>query len=311
MIHHLKQLPLTLAVALSAQACMSTAAHAMDVLPGAPTVITYPPTPFTPNGNTVQYGPGYAVSRQSTFSLSADELGSLDTAKVIVSDPGNPRIAKDLDGYYVDATFTSTSTKNLVKLDDTTGKVLGLNIIDHDVTFTAMPLKSVSSGGTLTIHDLSVSLTDHTVYASLDGGNGAGSQGKVAMFTYDPSSLIVTHGEASPLPCYPSGFICDDLSPTPPGTQQFDIRLNDAQLYFTQQGRDVFAQSLGFLTLGRVSLPTMSPFGTASLSATVYAVPDYFSPASVPEPGSMALMGLGLIGVISLSRSSRSSGRSA
>jgi hypothetical protein len=133
----LKHLTWAMALAMSTQAVMVASAHAEDMLPGDPLTVTYPPTPFSPNGSSFTYGPGYAVSRQSTLSLSSDALAMLDTARITVSSPGTAHIALDPDGYYMDATFTTGSTKNLVKLDDATHAVLGVNATGGDIVFTA------------------------------------------------------------------------------------------------------------------------------------------------------------------------------
>lgn len=128
---------------------------------------------------------------------------------------------------------------------------------------TAPVLRSVSRGGFLGVSNLNVDLTTKRVYADISGGNGVGNL--TNFYLWD---------------------IADITGPTQatgPGT--FVTTLSG--LSITQEGFNVFSQSLGLLTLGVGALQTVDNFGTITSTITV----------AVPEPSTYALMGIGLVTV--------------
>ncbi|WP_201748203.1 PEP-CTERM sorting domain-containing protein [Aquabacterium fontiphilum] len=163
------------------------------------------------------------------------------------------------DGYYTGV--SATAGINALTVDG------DLNVLSAATSGgllqTAPVLRSVSRGGFLGVSNLNVDLTTKRVYADISGGNGVGNL--TNFYLWD---------------------IADITGPTQvtgPGT--FVTTLSG--LSITQEGFNVFSQSLGLLTLGVGALQTVDNFGTITSTITV----------AVPEPSTYALMGIGLVTV--------------
>ena len=117
---------------------------------------------------------GLSFSGNGALSFSADLLGALDTGKVAVAGYGAAKatVTKDADGYYLEASAAAPITA--LTIDSTTRTVLAA-ATTGGATQTAPVLKSVSSGGSLTVTDLNVDIANKKVYATLIGGNGVGT----------------------------------------------------------------------------------------------------------------------------------------
>lgn len=200
------------------------------------------------------------LNGSATLTLSDDILGAMDTGKIAVVPFGTvvkPDIVKEGDSFLrvaatapiVSLTYDSVSRQALV-----VGSQGGL-------TMTANPLKSVSTGGSLTVTDLSADLSTKTIFATITGGNGVNTIEHFALWnfaTLEGATALPLEGEAI--------------------TQLKGLRL-------TTDGLSTFTKSLGLISTGAAALRGVEDFG--SIRATI----------SVPEPSSYALMGLGLVGL--------------
>ena len=207
------------------------------------------------------YG-GIQLEGVGSLNFSADFLSALDTYKASVAGYGAavPAITKDTDGYYTQVSVTAPITS--LTIESTSGVVLAATTAGG-ATQTAPFLKSVSSGGSLTVTDLNVDFANKVVYATLIGGNGVGTLTNLALWNI--------------------GAITGTTSVTGPGTF-FNATVSG--LTITSNGFNEFAQSLGLQSLGKAALSGVTDFGTITIAP------------GIPEPSSYALMGLGLVSVV-------------
>lgn len=215
-------------------------------------------------------GPGgLTLSPQAGIQLSysADVVSGMDTLKMVIQGSGASSVAaaKDMDGYYTGIAVSAPITS--ATFDDTTGALLGLTSTGG-ATYVSSPLKTVSSGGSVTIADLSVDLARHEIYSDVVGANGVGSITHLSLMNF--ADAKVSGGFQ---PCPLNGFC------VMPG-------LSLSGLSWTLQGYTTFARALGLQTSGKASFQITQDLGT--LSAVTL---------TLPEPSSYALMGLGLAGI--------------
>ncbi|RTL30103.1 MAG: PEP-CTERM sorting domain-containing protein [Burkholderiales bacterium] len=206
---------------------------------------------------------GLSFSGSGSLSFSADLMGALDTGKVTVANYGSATttVLKDSDGFYSQVSASAPITA--LTIDTSSYAVLGA-ATTGGATQTAPVLKSVSSGGSLTVTDLNVDLANKKVYATIIGGNGVGTLNNFYLWDI--------------------GSITGATSVTGAGT--FTTTLSG--LSITSAGFNTFVQSLGLLNLGKSALSGVTDFG--SITSTIVAK----NVAAVPEPSTYALMGLGL-----------------
>lgn len=217
---------------------------------------------------------GLSFSGSGTLSFSADLLGALDTGKVSVANYGSATttISKDSDGFYNSVAAAAPITA--LTIDSSTMAVMGA-ATSGGATQTAPVLKSVSTGGSLTVTDLNVDLINKKVYATLIGGNGVGTLTNFYLWDI--------------------GSITGATSVTGAGT--FTTTLKG--LSITADGLSKFGQSLGLLKLGKDALAGVTDFGV--ITSTIVATPASVG-STVPEPSTYALMGLGLVGMSLVAR---------
>ena len=211
---------------------------------------------------------GLSFSGSGALSFSADLLGALDTGKVTVANYGNATtsVLKDTDGYYSSVTASAPITALTI---DTTNYAVLSAATSGGATQTAPVLKSVSSGGSLTVTDLNVDLASKKVYATLIGGNGVGTLTNFYLWDI--------------------GSITGATSVT--GAGSFTTTMTG--LSITTDGFNKFTQALGLLTLGKSALSGVTDFGSITSTIVAKVAPV----TAVPEPSTYALMGLGLIGL--------------
>lgn len=218
---------------------------------------------------------GLQLTGVDTLSFSTDLLGALDTGKVVLSPVNGATgvVEKDVDGFYTRADITAKLKS--FDLNDSTNRIL--NAYSVGGSNQSQPaLKSVSSGGFVTIGDLWVDRTAKVVHGTLTGGNGVGTI----------NDLIIWN----------IANIQGDVAITAPGTYTTTY----TGLSATTGAFDAISKSLGLLTLGKSALAGVSDFGTITSTLTVTAV----TPA-VPEPATYAMMGLGMIGMAIVARRRR------
>lgn len=215
-----------------------------------------------PTGTGLYYGLTFIGS--GTLTFSAELTSALDAGKVSVSPFGAAvgTILKDSDGLYSQVSVSAPLTS--LTIDTSTNRVVGATTAGG-LTQVVPVLKSVSSGGSLTVTDLNVDLANKRVYATLIGGNGVGTLTNFYLWDI--------------------GSITGSTAISGPGT--FSTTLSG--LSITAGGFNKFSQSLGLLSLGKSALSGVTDFGTiTSVIGT---------PPLIPEPSTYALMGLGLMGV--------------
>lgn len=154
-------------------------------------------------------------------------------------------------------------------------------------------LNGLSTFGSLTVSNVYADLATGTVYGNVEGANGVGSKSSVALWQADG---IIGSSTTFEKPA------CQISEPCQTG----DSIVTHAELQnltLTSEGVDIFARSLGMPTFGVAPLSS-TIFGTLAVNA-VFTVPAGYAltPAgAVPEPGTWALMGLGLIGLFGATR---------
>jgi len=215
---------------------------------------------------------GATFQGSGTLTFSADLLGALDTGKISAANYGavTSVITKDSDGYYTN--ISASAPMQTLTLDDTSLQVLGVGT-KGGLTLTAPVLKSVSSGGSLTVTDITADLTTKTIYATIIGANGVGTITNFALWNF--STLVG-----------PTQY-------TGPGTYTDDI----SGLSLTTDGFNKFSTALGLLSLGKAAMTSITDYGTIHSVITTTLVLDGGTTPTVPEPTTYALMGLGLVGI--------------
>lgn len=203
---------------------------------------------------------GLTFTGSGSLSFSADLLGALDTGKVGVAQYGAAvaTVSKDTDGFYTEISAAAPITG--LTIDNVSNAVLRA-ATSGGATQTAPVLKSVSSGGSLTVTDLNVDLASKKVYATLIGGNGVGTL--TNFYLWDIGNITG--------------------ATTVTGAGVYTTKLTG--LSITTDGFNKLSQSLGLLNLGKNALKGVGDFGTITSTITATAV---------PEPSSYALVGTGM-----------------
>lgn len=233
-----------------------------------------------------------------TVSMGSGMIGLFDTAKITVTPvyPGETHVLMDSDGFFASADASSSIVR--ATLDKGTHTLTGFDMTGG-FQLTAPKLKNVSSGGSVTITDLSVDLKAHAITGTIVGANGTGSLNKVPIWDIGEitaTSVVTGHNTC---PNLTNG--CDYFGAE--GFDRVDVKVRLPELMLTLQGATAISKSLGLYSLGRQAFNQMLIEDDTSLTIVGhFEVPPGFNLTAVPEPGTWALMGLGLVGMFAVSR---------
>jgi hypothetical protein len=207
---------------------------------------------------------GLKLSGSETLTLSSDVLEAMDTSRMtaIANDNAVATVTRDTDGYFTviqaKTPITSLTIEDTTdQAQSTTGK--------GGLAISSLPIKAVSSGGSLTITDLKVDLVTKKVYATLIGANGVGTLTNYYMWdatTITPVALPVGNGQSS------NSVVVSGLRTT---TDSFN------QL----------VKALGLITLGKSAFQGVTDYGYVTVK--VDAATDGSGEPPTPTPTTCAV----------------------
>lgn len=208
---------------------------------------------------------GFTYQGALALTYGADVMGAWDTLRASVSSygAGVATAVRDTDGFFTQLSQAAPMTSMTV--DSDTGVPVRYNSAGG-ATITVPVLKSVSSGGSLTLTDLSVDFKQKQVNATIIGANGVGTLTNVHLLDIQS---IAFEGAGQGCPAF--------------GNCAYP-RFTASGLILTAEGLSKVSQSLGLITQGRSGFGDPIDFGVLTTVA-------------IPEPSTYALMGLGLVGV--------------
>lgn len=209
-------------------------------------------------------------SGSGTLTFSQDLLDALNTASISAVNfaPATSNIVGTPGAY---TTISASAPMSSMLLNTDTLAVTGVSTKGGMSLTAPGTVKSISTGGSLTVTDISVDLTSKVVYATIIGGNGVGTLNNFALWNYANLTGPTTY--AGP------GNYTDDIT----------------GLSLTSTGFTVFSQALGLGSLGKAAMQGISDYGSIHSVLNTKLVLD--TTPSIPEPSTYALMGLGVAGI--------------
>lgn len=243
-------------------------------------------TTLTPDETWSQNGLPYGMQSGSvqTLSFSNEMLWFFDAARIQLSSPGAPiTIALAPDGAYA-----SVSTKAPVTSAELNLSTRSIQSVTdgNSITLTAPALKGFSDGGgMLTISNLSANYGTRQIFGDISGSNLASPLTHVHLWNATSlTSSITTKANVNMMP-----------------DTYYSVTLSGLSL--ANAGILAFSQSLNLQSLGQIALAARTGDGSGSLtSELILTGPPATYSAPIPEPATWALMGLGLVGLVSVSR---------
>jgi hypothetical protein len=206
----------------------------------------------TVNAGTTTYK-GVKLSGTETLSLSADFISLFDAFQTGVTSNGvsTTITTKDSDGIYISAVATAPIAS--LTVDDTNNQILSVTSPDG-LTLTQPLLRNVSTGGSLTISNLSVDLLTKRVYATIVGANGVGTLTDYYLWDFDSVSGATT--------------VPQPATSTSPGTNTITV----TGLRLTADSLNKTVTSLGMVRIGSTALGSVFDFGSITLPVTATPV---------------------------------------
>ena len=212
----------------------------------------------------------------ATINVSDALVSNFSPTRTWVQYQGNPNVIAEMAP---GVGFTKVSFTGLklsaVDINQGTGQIqrehfdgsFYIGVMDNEF---AAPM-----GGSIDVSNLRVDLLSKTVIANIQGINGVGRLNDVAMWRFDSV-------EGTTVLPRPDTFTFDSIDTK-------DIALSISALTFTDAGRDIWLNSLGYNTKGRELFNAAPTFGSLSVTA-------------VPEGATFSMMLLGLIGLGAVAR---------
>ncbi len=205
-----------------------------------------------------------------TFDKTLTSALNLAGIKLSAIDPAVLNAPLNTAGKYASISASSKiqSGSGIFDTDTQILTIVGVGSIGG-ATLTAFDDGATTTGGFLSIQNISADLTTKTIYADVTGGNGVAAQ-RLAMWNYS----AVTGQTAFPAVVGTTNSINSVTG-----------------LTITTTAFDYFATSLGLTDFGKTAMGGIKDYGKFDTNISVDVA------RAVPEPSTYALMGLGLVGI--------------
>ncbi|WP_199758654.1 PEP-CTERM sorting domain-containing protein [Aquabacterium soli] len=232
---------------------------------------------LTLNGQAYQLDGG-----TGTLSFSSSLITALNVGKIAVTKVGDATVTETLTPrppFGSTRTGVSAAAPITAVTTGATGEVLSVDTTGGALQ-TANILEGVSLGGTLSVANLSVDLTNKKIFASITGDFRGVATGEAAPY----GSEVLTTKDNFHLWNFAS--ISGPTTLNGAGTYANTI----SGLTITADGFKHFVSALRLVDLGVSTLQGVTDYGTISSTINVSAVPE-------PSTYAMAIAGLALVGV--------------